>query len=458
MPAAAMKPIDTRFAMTLYLTRHGRSLRLRPLVACLMLASGAGVSPAATAGVTHLVTTCTDSLVFPACDGQDDGTLRRSYFCAQNDDTIDLSQLQCSVITLGGALTDGAAYVTLQGPGSDLLKIDGANKGRVLVHNGSGELRINGLTISNGHLDNPYDYSGGGCIYSYGGVSLQSSVVSMCATATTGANVARGGAIYANKNVSLFESTVSGSSVHSTLGHSAGGGIFARSVGLEGTTVDGNTASSTESYAVGGGIYAKAGVIATYSTISGNTASQGAGAFANAVTIVNSTVTGNDAFAVGGLYARTSASLYNSTIARNTSAISAAGLVVAAPTAIRLESVILALNTAGGIERDLATPSAATATGSNNLIMFHADETTVPADTVSDDPKLGPLTSNGGPTQTLALLTGSPAIDHGNVVRPVAFDQRLFKRIVGPSPDIGAFEFVDSIFVDGFNPGQVIGN
>jgi len=40
----------------------------------------------------------------------------------------------------------------------------------------------------------------------------------------------------------------------------------------------------------------------------------------------------------------------------------------------------------------------------------------------------------------------------------VAFDQRFFKRIVGPSPDIGAFEFVDSIFVDGFNPGQVIGN
>jgi len=35
--------------------------------------------------------------------------------------------------------------------------------------------------------------------------------------------------------------------------------------------------------------------------------------------------------------------------------------------------------------------------------------------------------------------------------------KRLLKRIVGPSPDIGAFEFVDSIFVDGFNPGGVIG-
>ena len=30
------------------------------------------------------------------------------------------------------------------------------------------------------------------------------------------------------------------------------------------------------------------------------------------------------------------------------------------------------------------------------------------------DPKLGPLQNNGGPTQTMALLAGSPAIDTGN--------------------------------------------
>jgi hypothetical protein len=30
------------------------------------------------------------------------------------------------------------------------------------------------------------------------------------------------------------------------------------------------------------------------------------------------------------------------------------------------------------------------------------------------DPKLGPLQNNGGPTQTQALLSGSPAIDAGN--------------------------------------------
>jgi hypothetical protein len=119
--------------------------------------------------------------------------------------------------------------------------------------------------------------------------------------------------------------------------------------------------------------------------------------------------------------------------------------------------VILALNEDGGLEFDLETPGAATVTGGNNLIMVRSATTSVPADTIFDDPKLGPLADNGGPTKSLALLTGSPAIDHGNIVRPVTFDQRFFKRVVGSSPDIGALEFVDLIFVDAFDPGEVIG-
>jgi hypothetical protein len=47
------------------------------------------------------------------------------------------------------------------------------------------------------------------------------------------------------------------------------------------------------------------------------------------------------------------------------------------------------------------------------------------------DTKLGPLADNGGPTKTLALLSGSPAIDKGNDAfavdtdgKPLRFDQR----------------------------------
>jgi hypothetical protein len=57
---------------------------------------------------------------------------------------------------------------------------------------------------------------------------------------------------------------------------------------------------------------------------------------------------------------------------------------------------------------------------------------------------LGPLQDNGGPTFTHALLTGSPAIDHGdpNFTSPPYYDQRGpgFARVVNGRIDIGAFE------------------
>jgi len=57
------------------------------------------------------------------------------------------------------------------------------------------------------------------------------------------------------------------------------------------------------------------------------------------------------------------------------------------------------------------------------------------------DPKLGPLADNGGPTLTMALLPGSPAIDAGNTALAPAADQHGFPRAAGLAPDIGAFEY-----------------
>jgi hypothetical protein len=57
------------------------------------------------------------------------------------------------------------------------------------------------------------------------------------------------------------------------------------------------------------------------------------------------------------------------------------------------------------------------------------------------DPKLGPLADNGGPTLTIALLPGSPAIDAGNTSLAPATDQRGFPRPAGLAADIGAFEY-----------------
>jgi hypothetical protein len=54
---------------------------------------------------------------------------------------------------------------------------------------------------------------------------------------------------------------------------------------------------------------------------------------------------------------------------------------------------------------------------------------------------LGPLANNGGPTLTMALLPGSPAIDAGAAAGAPATDQRGVARPQGPGVDIGAFEF-----------------
>jgi hypothetical protein len=63
------------------------------------------------------------------------------------------------------------------------------------------------------------------------------------------------------------------------------------------------------------------------------------------------------------------------------------------------------------------------------------------------DPKLGPLANNGGPTQTMALLIGSPAYNTGSNPAALTTDQRGagFPRTLGGLTDIGAFEMTPDI-------------
>ena len=57
------------------------------------------------------------------------------------------------------------------------------------------------------------------------------------------------------------------------------------------------------------------------------------------------------------------------------------------------------------------------------------------------DPRLGPLGLNGGDTLSHSLLPGSPAIDAGDPLMFLGFDQRGVPRPFNGFPDIGAFEF-----------------
>src|SRR5262249_9553239 len=64
------------------------------------------------------------------------------------------------------------------------------------------------------------------------------------------------------------------------------------------------------------------------------------------------------------------------------------------------------------------------------------------------DPLLAPLDNNGGPTPTMALLAGSPAIHAGDVAfvtgppfpGPPFTDQRGMPPITGGKVDIGAYQ------------------
>ena len=75
---------------------------------------------------------------------------------------------------------------------------------------------------------------------------------------------------------------------------------------------------------------------------------------------------------------------------------------------------------------------------------------------------LAPLGDYGGPTQIVALLAGSPAIDHGSNAlavgpdgTPLVTDQRGFARIHNGIVDIGAYEYGSSMPGDADGDGKV---
>jgi len=60
---------------------------------------------------------------------------------------------------------------------------------------------------------------------------------------------------------------------------------------------------------------------------------------------------------------------------------------------------------------------------------------------IGSEPDLGALANNGGPTLTMALQPGSPAINAGSAMGAPVSDQRGLPRPQGPGVDLGAFEF-----------------
>ena len=393
------------------------------------------------------------TLVVTNCEDSGAGSLRDTIAAAVSGDTIDLTQLTCSTITLTSSyFTILQDDLTITGPGAASLAIDGGGTLPLFAFYGSGTFFIDGLTLTNGYYYYPGTvlgtYAEGGCIVSAGDVVIHNSTVSNC---TVNGYRAHGGAIFTFGNLTVVNSVITHSRAIATYFAAAGAARVYGDLVLQYSTISDNMASCADGPAIAGGVATLGNVIIQNSTISGNQAALRApfsfAAYSNTsptAVMINSTISGNAGYG----YASIPLTIYNGTIAFNTGVV---GLYVYnAP--LVLQSTIIADN--AGI--DLVLGGTATVSGANNLINTAP---TVPPGTIRDCPHLGQLADNGGVTLTHMLRSTSPAIDSGSNLNATSYDQRGigFPRVFGVAADIGAVEWQggidDSLFNSGFETG-----
>lgn len=405
----------------------------------------------------HVASTPAATLAVRNCDDDGDGSLRATVAAAADGDTIDLGGLACSTITLTtGAIEIDLDNLTFQGPGRQMLALDGNALDRVFVHPYGGTLSLRGMTVRNGRdRATGFHVAGGGCIASAGYLELVDVTVRSC---YAGGEGAYGGALYAY-SLTLANSTLSGNvakGVHEDAGTAAfGGAAFVYRMQLVDSTISGNRAEhqvrpGRSSYDIAGGIGAVVGGSISGSTIDSNFSQGRAGGIAvfNPLDVSNSTISGNTAESdiAGGMFLRwpSTLRLHNSTVTANRSGLDGGGVWLNAAGSDFRSSIVSGNSSDIGNRDNRYAPLPATFSidGGNNLIGTTSPLVTLPADSLAGDPHLGPLAYNGGPFRTHALQADSPAIDSGSNEDGLAFDQRgpAFVRVHGSAADIGAFE------------------
>ena len=311
------------------------------------------------------------------------------------DDTIEFDNaLGAAILTLGSTLPaindpDG---LTVNGGGH--LTVDGAGLYQVFFIHSGAVLTLESLTISNSFAAN------GSGARNYGKLTITNSTFS--------GNIAQGGnggGIFNAGNSSILTITNS---------------TFSRNIAQGGSIA-------------GGAIFNDHGTLTvTNSTFSGNMAQGGDGGgifnYRGTLTIINSTFSDNSA--------TTSRNCSPSTGCLSVGGIGGGIYNVGT---INMANTLIANSTSG---EDCVTYNAF-GSNVNNLV---EDGSCLVA--LSGDPSLGALADNGAPTQTMALLAGSRAIDAGDNTACPATDQRGITR--DTSCDIGAVEY--SALLDGPTP------
>ena len=289
-------------------------------------------------------------------------------------------------------ITDSAT--TVQGAGARATVISGGGIDRVFHLLASGE-QISALTIT----------GGASATFSAGAHVDVSGSLTVTEVAVIGNNAeGAAGGIGNRGQLTVVRSTVSGNTATSTgAGEAGGGGIASTGTTVvENSTVTGNTSTAGTGVSFGGGI----------------------GTDSNSLTqINNSTISGNTAVSNGGT--------------------ATGGNLGARSSSFQLKGTIISGGAAAtGANCGTLTGGSFSSQGGNlEAPTIQCGLSAAAGDILTFDAGLGPLANNGGPTDTLALLPGSPATDTLTAgCPPPDTDQRGVHRPIGKACDVGAFE------------------
>lgn len=369
------------------------------------------------------------------------GSLRDTIAGAGDGDTIQFdAALKGQTITLTSREILIEKNLTIDGPGADQLTVQRSTE------NGTpafsifyifSDVTIAGLTIANGNAP----YSGGGIAFGGAGnaLTIANCVFSGNSALDYGGGLACGAAQGSGTRVTIISTTFSDNSATYGGAIDLGGSGFYFTQGCAMTIAD-STITGNRATSEGGGISNRGALTVTTSTVSANESGNGGGIHnIGTLAIANSTISGNSASGEGGgiksygpsaIIAPGVLKITNSTISTN-SAGTGGGIHVYYSADSR--NTIIATNTSadGPDVKGVFASDGFNLVGNNSGATISnaqpSDQIGTPAATI--DPLLGPLQDNGGPTFTHALLEGSPAKDQGESSGSTT-DQRGFPRPV----------------------------
>ena len=367
-------------------------------------------------------------------------------------------------VTLEGVTISGGSTVN-QGGGIANSEPGGLTLNDVEVtgnsaDEGAGIYSRRPLNVQNSLItDNRANGAGGGIAMNTFGGKLDSTTV-----AGNTAGLLGGGIWMQNTDLSqITRSLIMGNTAASTAvtgAPPAGGGIEvdtdprfgATTVAISYTTIQGNAAAGP-----GGGIFWQAtGTLALDSSLVAlNTSESGAGistgpgpstAAVGTIQLTNTTVSGNAAERGGALERSTGNTLLRAVTMAGNSALRGSGILfIGARAVYSIASGLIMANLPASQNCALSTGNGAfPATATLSVPGANLESGTGchlrTSDMSNTNPLLAPLANNGGPTQTRALLPGSPAVDKYTGADCPTLDQRAYKRPAGVACDIGAFE------------------